>query len=77
MKVYWHDLPDFEKERYIAHHVTIGTIMDTYVQPDWCSYPDALAGEMGCWSLMPGIRTDISREDCKMCDLCLKCKEER
>ena len=48
--------------------------MDTFKQPDWCEYYEALNGNMGCWSLMDlakdGMRTKISEEFCKGCDLC-------
>lgn len=45
---------DFEKE---------------YLQPDWCTYPNALRGCMGCWSLVSATtRKSISNDWCKTCD---------
>ena len=45
-------MKDFEKE---------------YPQPVWCSYPDALYGKMGCWSLV-GFKIKTEK-DCKICEL--------
>ncbi len=37
-----------------------------YPQPIWCSYPEAVAGIMGCWSLVGFM---VTGEDyCKNCD---------
>jgi hypothetical protein len=38
-----------------------------YPQPKWCSYPNAVCGVMGCWSLMGHLVT--GRNYCKKCDL--------
>ena len=40
-----------------------------YKQPPWCFYPDALSGEMGCWTLIgKGNETKGRRNDkCNTC----------
>lgn len=45
---------------------TWGDIQRMYRQPDWCGYPEALEGAMGCWSLI--YRNVESESDCKNCD---------
>ena len=45
---------------------TIQTVIDTYASPEWCRYPDAVGGIMGCWSLIGGL---VTGEDyCRSCD---------
>jgi hypothetical protein len=70
---YFHTLADSTVRRLIRQKVTYGELKERYKQPAWCTYPDALEGEMGCWSLMDlfGTRHEISREYCKNCD-CFK-----
>ena len=69
---YFHELEQKEVDALIADKKTIGYIMETYKQPDWCNYPEALSMTMGCWSLCDlkkdGLRTKISKEFCKGCD---------
>ena len=69
---YFHEISQEEVDKLIADKKTIGYIMETYKQPDWCKYPNALDGQMGCWSLMDlskdGLRTKISKDFCKGCD---------
>jgi hypothetical protein len=71
---YFHELGQKEVDALTADKKTIGYIMETYKQPDWCKHPNALEGEMGCWSLMDlskdGLRTKISKDYCKGCDEC-------
>jgi len=71
---YFHELEQTEIDALIDDKKTIGYIMETYKQPDWCKYPNALKGQMGCWSLMDlskdGLRTKISKDFCKGCDEC-------
>jgi len=65
---YWHELP-LGAQRALQHsHMKYGKFLKTYRQPDWCEYPEALAGGMGCWSLtIPGrIRRP---EDCRKCEV--------
>lgn len=54
-------------ERIINKKKTWGWLSERYRQPDHCTYPDALAGLMGCWSLIdaPWTRT---RKRCFYCD---------
>jgi hypothetical protein len=69
---YWHKLPQNKIDKIIEDGTTIKQVLEEYKQPDWCSYPDALGGMMGCWSLTDngpnGLRTKISPEFCKNCD---------
>lgn len=71
---YFHELEQKEVDSLIADKKTIGYIMETYRQPIWCRYPNALEGQMGCWSLMnlskDGLRAKISKDFCKGCDEC-------
>lgn len=72
MEKYWHELPQKEVDQILKSGITVGESLKQYKQPDWCSYPDALAGMRGCWSLTSnepsGLRTKISKEFCKSCD---------
>lgn len=69
-KRYWHTLADSTIRKLLSTHITWGELTERYKQPDWCSYPDALEGIMGCWSLVDsfGLRHEISREFCAGCD---------
>lgn len=73
-KRYFHELEQKEVDALIANKKTIGYIMETYKQPYWCKYLNALEGQMGCWSLMDlskdGFRNKISKDFCKSCDEC-------
>ena len=66
-KPFFHELPQSVIDQMVKEHKTFQYIMDNYRQPEWCKYPDALNGNMGCWSLTLH-RTKISREFCKDCD---------
>lgn len=63
---YFHQLS--ESDRIEASNLTVAQILNQYTQPDWCKYPDALAGCMGCWSLVGGIVKD--EICCKGCEWC-------
>lgn len=63
----FHRITKKERERLIRRHATWGEIMERYRQPDWCSYPEALAGIAGCWSLVQGLVR--SRKICRDCEL--------
>lgn len=69
---YFHEATDEELEELIANKTTIGELEKLYAQPDWCNYPGALQGVMGCWSLtdIKGLRKSISLEYCKGCECC-------
>ena len=77
-KRYWHELTDNEIEELINRKVTWGEILDTFKQPDWCSYPMALNSALGCWSLVDAInlRHQISHTYCESCDCYIK-KEKK
>ena len=72
MKRYWHELSKEEqKELIFKKNLTVEELMKNFKQPDWCFYPEALNGLMGCWALLFGYVQ--SEEDCKDCD-CYKRK---
>jgi hypothetical protein len=68
---YFHELTPEQIETLLKGKCTWGNLAKNYRQPEWCNYPDALEGIMGCWSLIDmtkdGYRTKISREYCKDC----------
>ena len=69
---YWHELEHSEVINLVGKE-NWQYVMDNYKQPDWCKYPGALSGIMGCWSLTTeSIRPKISREFCKNCDEFIK-----
>ena len=63
----WHALKKSEQEEILRSKITVGTFMERFRQPKWCNYPEALAGMMGCWSLMtPGSIRNF--DSCKGCE---------
>lgn len=74
---YWHEIPQEEIETIIAEEKTNQYVVDNYKQPEWCGYPEALMGIMGCWSLTDnspdGLRTKVCESFCSTCD-CYKQK---
>jgi len=66
MAKYWHELSKEEQEEVKKSGITIAEFLLEYAQPDWCLYPNALEGRLGCWSLVDGYIH--SEEDCKTCD---------
>ena len=70
-EIYWHKLPQEKINELIKNKTKIKEILKNYKQPDWCNYPEALGGFLGCWSLTDnrpgGLRTKISMEYCKNC----------
>lgn len=76
-KKYWHELPQQEIDRMIEEKTSLQFVVDNYSQPDWCTYPEALMGMMGCWSLTDltagGTREKVSETYCKDCE-CFKKK---
>lgn len=66
---YWHEATDEELKALVEKGTTIKQVNEQYIQPDWCDYPGALDGMMGCWSLTDvlGLRHSISHEFCKTC----------
>ncbi len=70
---YFHELPKEERDKIMSSSITVGEFVKTYQQPDWCNYPEALNGHMGCWSLV--YHTDkISKSFCSDCDCCVSAK---
>jgi hypothetical protein len=68
MKQYFHELTIDEYNQLKASGATWEDVEDTYDQPAWCNYPDALAGIMGCWSLI-----ELSVKDKSYCCACEYC----
>jgi hypothetical protein len=70
-KKYFHEIPQSEVDSLISDKKTISYLLENYLQPDWCNYPDALSMTMGCFSLCDlkkdGLRTKISKDFCKNC----------
>ena len=68
---YWHKIT--AKEFETIKNKSVGWLMRNYKQPDWCGYPDAIDGYMGCWSLVFSITNRkeykrISKVFCKSCE---------
>lgn len=69
----FHELTKVEYEALVKEGITYGELSKRHPQPDWCKYPDATEGAMGCWSLMYFYIKD--RDYCKDCDLSIDYKE--
>lgn len=66
MKKYFHELTWKEIKETLSDK-TIAWVVENYHQPEWCSYPLALAGLMGCWKLV--IEQDVKDESsCNGCE---------
>ena len=74
IKKYFHELTNDEFEALTNSDLTWGEIAEAHSQPSWCNYPNALNGEMGCWSLV--FRKAKIEDYCNTCEL-FKKKEER
>ena len=72
---YFHELTKDESNELIKQKVTWAACAEDYPQPIWCSYPDAVQGVMGCWSLMD-FDIKISEDYCRGCD-CYISKKKR
>ena len=68
---YWHELTIEQKEFLRKKKVKIGWLIKNLRQPDWCAYPNALGGQVGCWSLMDD-NVIIDKKLCKSCDHFIK-----
>ena len=68
MNRYWHRMSNKEIQNLIDSKITYGELQKKIKQPTWCAYPNALYGDMGCWSLMGSNRTKISNKYCKDCE---------
>lgn len=68
---YWHELTPAEKGMLRKTRTKIGWLIKNLKQPDWCAYPNALGGQVGCWSLMDD-NVIIDKKLCKSCDYLLR-----
>ena len=66
---YFHELTKEEFGELLKEKLTWEECAKLYPQPEWCEYPEAVCGEMGCWSLM--YHKVTGKEFCKGCD-CFK-----
>jgi len=67
MGQYFHELTQEEFDKLCATGMTWRECAEQHPQPNWCQYPNAVCGEMGCWSLM---YQDVTGEEfCKQCAL--------
>lgn len=65
---------EFEAYKEANPDKTFAEFSEEYDQPSWCTYPDALYGVMGCWSLVGCL---VTGEDyCRNCE-CHKSNAER
>ena len=66
---YFHELKKEEIEEILKKYPPDATYKDIekdYPQPKWCTYPGAINGVMGCWSLFYQY---VTGEDyCKSCE---------
>ena len=67
---YFHELTKEEYEEILKQKLTWANAQELYPQPIWCSYPEAVCGDMGCWSLMDFRIT--GRVSCKRCEHYIK-----
>jgi len=65
---YFHELQEEERQAIFDKKTTVGEVVEQYKQPDWCTYPNALQGAMGCWSLLMGNVATEGETFCKTCD---------
>jgi hypothetical protein len=72
---YYHELTKDEVQGLIDKKYTYKQTEEDYPQPEWCSYPNATYGEIGCWSLLGYMVT--SEDYCKDCDCYKKVRSER
>lgn len=64
---HFHELTKEEfKEIVDSKKYTWEQLSKDYPQPEWCGYPDATQGTMGCWSLVSHMVKD--RDYCKNCE---------
>ena len=67
---YYHELTKEEFAKLEEQKLTWGQVAKDYPQPKWCSYPEAVNGVMGCWSLMDYRVT--GRDFCRNCEHYIK-----
>ena len=49
---FFHELTREEFSQMVGSGMTWDECAAKHPQPPWCQYPNAVQGEMGCWSLM-------------------------
>ena len=64
-KKYFHELSVKKKRKVILEANSAKDITDVYIQPDWCSYDNALGGVIGCWNLLGEMVS--CKNDCGTC----------
>lgn len=64
---YFHELPQEKVDELFSNDVSVQFVIDSYLQPDWCGYHEALNPLLGCWSLTGFNRTSISEKYCRGC----------
>ena len=69
-KPYFHELTIAERQKMLNDKKTNKWLVDNYNQPDWCSYPNALNGLMGCWTLCNFSKKEpiVTLKQCEKCD---------
>lgn len=64
---YFHELTRKEHDDLVKQRITYAQVEKDYPQPEWCMYPHATQGMMGCWSLV-SLKVK-SKQDCDNCDM--------
>jgi len=73
---YFHELTVEEYTDLVdSKKYTYEKLAKDYPQPEWCTYPDATEGLMGCWSLTSHMVT--GKDFCKDCECCSSVPVER
>lgn len=67
---FFHQLSEDEFKVLCDTKMTWEECAREYPQPQWCGYPEAVQGVMGCWSLMDFLVT--GRSFCRHCDCYIK-----
>jgi len=68
---YFHELRKEEFEWLVKEGTTYAECEKDFPQPEWCSYPRAIQGEIGCWSLIDmkdGFSLVTGEAFCRKCD---------
>ena len=68
---YFHEITADEYKELIECGLTYEQLASQHPQPEWCNYPEAIMGSMGCWSLISfrGGKCLVTGEEyCKKCD---------
>lgn len=62
----FHELTKEEYAELVEARMTYDEIAEQHPQPEWCIYPLATYGFLGCWTLMSFAIS--GPEDCRGCD---------